>query len=74
MPIPKQLTRPFSCVIKNYGDARIAYEYRVAKVSSDRGIVGPLLGANDSFDLKVSQAADKATCVVRIEHVCAPSI
>ena len=56
------------------GDARIAYEYRVAKVSSDRGIVGPLLGANDSFDLKVSQAADKATCVVRIEHVCAPSI
>jgi hypothetical protein len=56
-------------VIKDYGDARIAHEQRIAKTPSDRRIVRPLLGANDPFDLKVSQAADKATCVVRIEHV-----
>ena len=61
-------------MIKDYGDARIAHEYSVAKVPSDRRVVRPLLGANDPFELKVSQATAMLACVCRIEHIYAPSI
>ena len=69
MPILELLTGPFSGVITDNGDARIAYEHSVAKVPSDRRIVGVLLGANNSFQLKVGQATAMFFCISRVSSI-----
>lgn len=54
VPILKLVTVPLSGVIKDYPNARVAYEHSVAKIPCDRRIVEVLLGANDSFELKTA--------------------
>jgi hypothetical protein len=69
VPVVELLSRPFSRVIKDYADAGIAYEHSVTEIPGDRRIVEVLLGANNSFQLELRQAAAMLVCVTRIEHV-----
>ena len=74
MPVVELLSRPFSRVIKDYADAGIAYEHSVTEIPGDRRVVEVLLGANDSFQLELIQAAAVIFCVSRVEHAGTPSI